>query len=88
MNETYDQRLALTRYSGGLQDTSGPYYKVTFSGRAYPPPPQAAPYEPDFWMPSVSGTVALPFDSTSLPGSPFRFADTTWHWDLHAGVGQ
>jgi hypothetical protein len=74
-------------YTGDFQETGGPFFQVTFSNcpdGATPPPPEAAPYEPDFWLPSPASTVPLPFGSTALPGSPSQFGGT-WTWDLQSG---
>lgn len=75
-------------YSGSLQDMSGPPYEVTFSGCQHPPPSQPGPYEPTFWLPSVTSN-ALPFGSTSLPGSPAQGpSGGTWTWNLQAAHAQ
>ena len=72
-------------YTASLQDTSGPPYQVTFSGCDHPPPSQPGPYEPTFWLPSVASTVALPFGSKSLPGSPAQNPfGATYTWSLLA----
>jgi hypothetical protein len=75
-------------YSGSLQDTSGPPFQVTFSGCQDPPPSQPGAYEPTFWMPSPT-SAALPFGSTSLPGSPFQGPlGGTYTWVLQAAHAQ
>jgi hypothetical protein len=72
-------------YTASLQDTSGPPYQVTFSGCQDPPPSQPGPYEPTFWLPSVASTVALPFGSESLPGSPTQNPfGATYTWSVRA----
>jgi hypothetical protein len=74
-------------YTGGLQETGGPFFQVSFSNcpdGGTPPPPEAAPYEPDFWQTSFGSTIPLPFGTAALPGSPIQFAGATWHWSLQA----
>jgi hypothetical protein len=71
-------------YSGNLnENVDGPFYEIQDSCGGQLPGPQ----QPDFWNPFPDGSpVALPFGSRTLPGSPTRFGDTTWVWDLKVGV--
>jgi hypothetical protein len=77
---TIDYRHDLYESQGLLLPSSESYVVADSCGSAS----TSGPLEHTFWMPSLEGTVALAFGSTTLPGSPNSVFDTTYVWRLRA----